>query len=101
MAKEDEQGKPVEKSLLPIAEKMGRRDFFVNTGKLIIPTIGIIGLTLSGLSKTVEAANSCGTTCSGGCGDSCSLNCLSSCEGFCKGGCGGTCKSGCEGFLRK
>lgn len=100
MAKE-EQGKPVEKPILPTAGKMDRRDFFVNTGKLIIPTIGIIGLTLSSLSKKVEAVSSWCSTCANGCSDSCTLNCSSSCEGFCKGGCGGTCKSGCEGFLRK
>ena len=80
---------------------MDRRGFFVNTGKMIIPTMGLLGLSLISLSGKAQAANSCHKSCSGGCGDTCSLNCQSSCEGFCKGGCSGTCKSGCEGFLRK
>ena len=81
-------------------EKIDRSEFFVNTGKFIIPTLGLIGLGLAFPSRT-SAEMSCGKTCSNGCGGSCHLNCLSSCEGFCKNSCGGTCKGGCEGFLRK
>ena len=80
---------------------MNRREFFVKSGKIIIPTIGLLGLSFSASPRTARAAMSCGTSCSNGCGSSCDLNCSSSCEGFCKGGCSGTCKSGCEGFLRK
>jgi len=69
-------------------EKMDRRDFFVTAGKVIIPTLGIIGLSLA-IGGKVQAA-----TCSG--------NCTGSCTG-CKGGCWscvGTCQETCEGISK-
>lgn len=65
--------------LLSDTEKMDRRKFISTTGKVIIPTLGIMGLSLK-YSGTVQAAG-----CKG-------------CDGVC-GGCDGTCKGGCEGFM--
>jgi len=37
-------------------DKIGRRNFFVTAGKLVIPTLlGILGLSLSGFSGSVAA----------------------------------------------
>ncbi len=85
MKKDFEKPLDAAKSLLKETEKMNRRDFFAATGKVIIPTLGLLGLSL-GFSRSAQAG--CDFTCSGGC---------TGCEGVC-GGCDGTCKNGCEGF---
>jgi len=36
-------------------QRMGRRDFFVTAGKLIIPTLGVLGLSLA-ISDKAQAA---------------------------------------------
>ena len=66
--------------------KMDRRDFFVKAAKLVIPTIGIMGLTLTLFPKKAAAVGSCQYR-----------TCLSACEGFCDGSCSGTCQNKCEG----
>lgn len=106
------------------AEKIDRRRFLSIAGKIVIPTLGIIGLTLVGQPQIVSAdcsstcASSCSLTCSsrcddtcrGGCSDGCGTTCVrtcaddcgSSCSGGCAhvcGGCDGTCKGGCEGHM--
>lgn len=74
-----------EKGLL--SGKMNRRELFSKTAKVAIPTLGIIGLTLAGLSGKAEAG---GIWLCSGCGDSCSSSCESGCQG-CKGSCGNMC----------
>ena len=118
MSTEDEKSKIKEKFPVPDVDDMGRRDFFVATGKLIIPTLGVLGLSLSGFPRKVEAAqcnstcaSSCSLSCSGRCDDSCVSNCgracADGCGGSCKGGCSyvcggcdGSCKTTCSGLLR-
>lgn len=95
------------KSLLDEKEKMNRRDFLAATGKVIIPTLGILGLGL-GLSRKAQAGCSfeCSSGCSGYCGSDCSNSCSNNCGGGCRGGCegvcggcDGSCKNGCEGTM--
>ena len=69
-----------------IKEKLSRRDFFAKTAKIIIPALGVLGLSLTGVDRnpTPRACESCTGTCYGGC------------TGTCYGTCGGTC-SGTSG----
>jgi CXXX repeat radical SAM target protein len=71
-------------------EKMDRRGFFSTVGKAIIPTLGILGLSLTAFSTKANAA--CADTCTGGCSNSCK-GCFS-----CTGGCSGTCDRTCVGI---
>ena len=107
-------------------DRMDRRDFLSYTGKVVIPTLGILGLTLSAFPLTaaagcnstcagscsVSCANRCDGSCKGGCSDNCGSTCVrtcaddcgSSCRGGCAhvcGGCDGTCRGGCAGHLSK
>ena len=61
------------------AEKLDRRDFLKTCGKIIIPTIGILGLSLATASRAV-AVKSCGGTCSYAC-DGCRGTCETTCSG--------------------
>lgn len=86
MSTKDGKNKNITKSIAPDTEKMGRRDFFMTAGKLILPTIGIVGLSLSAGSRA-QAAD-------------CTGNCTGTCTG-CEGGCWscvGTCDATCEGI---
>jgi len=83
--------------IVPGKETMDRRDFFVTAGKLVIPTLGILGLSLASFPRKVEAADcsntcatSCAVGCTGGCAGSCSSSCTQSCGGACTGTCSGT-----------
>jgi len=71
-------------------EKVDRRGFFAKVGKVIIPTLGIIGLSLMPLSPRPAAAD-CANTCSGGCFETCR-----GCTGGCSGNCSGTCNRTCH-----
>ena len=66
--------------------KMNRRSFMVNTAKVVIPTLGIIGLTLAEFSKTAFAAN-CQGSCSGSCAGECKRTCRDICANSCTVGC--------------
>jgi CXXX repeat radical SAM target protein len=68
-------------------DRIDRRQFLSTAGKLIIPTLGILGLSLTGLSGKALASD-CAGSCKGGCAYIC-------------GGCDGTCKGGCEGHMFK
>jgi CXXX repeat radical SAM target protein len=70
-------------------DKINRRSFFVTAGKLVIPTLGILGLGLSGFSSS--AAADCSSMCSGECKGACT-----GCTGSCSGSCEWTCSSNCE-----
>ena len=70
-------------------DKIDRRNFFVTAGKLVIPTLGILGLSLSGFSGSVAAG--CSSMCSGECTGACK-----GCTGSCTGSCAWTCYSDCE-----
>ena len=59
-------------------QRMGRRDFFVNAGKLVIPTLGVLGLSLA-LGEKEQAAG-----CSN-CASNCTRNCVGSCTATCEG----------------
>ncbi|MBP2666702.1 MAG: putative cytosolic protein [Firmicutes bacterium] len=67
-------------------DKMDRRSFMVNTAKIVIPTLGILGLTLSGFSQKAFAA-SCQGSCSGGCAGECQKTCRDICANSCTVGC--------------
>ncbi|MDR3566075.1 MAG: Cys-Xaa-Xaa-Xaa repeat radical SAM target protein [Negativicutes bacterium] len=75
-------------------DKMSRHEFFVTAGKMVIPTLAIVGLGLAGVAGKPPATvcacgGGCGSSCSSGCGSSCSSGCGSACSG----GCGNTCTS--------
>jgi CXXX repeat radical SAM target protein len=72
--------------------RMDRRGFFATAAKLAIPTIGIMGLTLTFFNRKAAAAN-----CTG---DTCGLVCEGFCEGKCSGTCKGTCEDSCFGGLK-
>jgi len=91
MTTEDEKYENMKKNILPGTEKMVRRDFFLAAGKLVIPTLGFLGLSLSGLTRKVAAG--CSDSCTGGCSDSCK-GCVS-CTGSCAGECVSTCRDIC------
>jgi len=87
---------------LPESDKMDRRSFFSAAGKVILPTLGMIGLNLY-YTNTTQAA-SCAYSCQGGCVDACSRNCNSNCVGRCTAecanGCGSSCSFGCSGSCK-
>lgn len=70
-------------------DKIDRRNFFVTAGKLVIPSLGILGLTLSDFGSSVAA--DCSSMCSGECKGACT-----GCTGSCSGSCEWTCSSDCE-----
>ncbi len=79
-------------------KKMNRRDFFKATGKAIIPSLGIIGLSL-GFSRIAQAGSGCNNDCYGSCLDSCAQACSYGCQGGCSGDCKGLC-GGCDGTCK-
>lgn len=62
--------------------RMGRRDFFVTAGKLVIPTLGILGLSLV-IGDKAQAAGC--KNCASNCTRSCIGSCTATCEGWAKG----------------
>ena len=67
-------------------DKMDRRSFMVNAAKVVIPTLGILGLTLSEFSGKALAAG-CQGSCSGGCAGGCNKTCRDICANSCTVGC--------------
>ena len=69
---------------------MDRREFFITVGKVIIPTLGLLGLSLVEFPSRVQAADrkdcssTCTSSCVNGCTTSCGANCSSSCIGVAK-----------------
>ena len=63
-------------------QRMGRRDFFVNAGKLMIPTLGLLGLSLVASAKAQAAGCK---VCASNCTRSCIGSCTATCEGWAKG----------------
>jgi len=59
--------------------KMDRRKFVVTAAKMLIPTLGIIGLNLFQPSS-VQAAT-CSNSCTGDCGTRCNHYCAANCMG--------------------
>jgi len=84
------------KMLLDETGKIDRRTFLVTVGKVVIPTLGILGLNLTELSSKVAAA-ACQGTCSGGCGNTCTgcFGCTGSCSGECYRTCRDICANSC------
>ena len=64
-------------------QRMGRRDFFLSAGKLIIPTLGVLGLSIA-LGGKGQAAD-CKDTCVSNCTRNCVGSCTATCEGWNKG----------------
>ncbi len=67
-------------------DKMDRRGFMVHTAKVLIPTLGLLGLTMAEFSKTAFAA-SCQGSCSGSCAGECQRTCRDICANSCTVGC--------------
>ena len=63
-------------------QRMGRRDFCVTAGKLIIPTLGVLGLSLA-IGDKAQAAGC--KNCASNCTRSCIGSCTATCEGWAKG----------------
>ena len=64
-------------------QRMGRREFFLSAGKLIIPTLGVLGLSIA-LGGKGQAAD-CKATCASNCTRNCVGSCTATCEGWNKG----------------
>lgn len=84
------------KSLYGNGENVDRRGFFTTVGKTIIPTLGIIGLSLMQISPKPAAAD-CANACSGGCSGTCQgcFGCTGSCAGECDRTCRDICANSC------
>ncbi|MDR3566088.1 MAG: Cys-Xaa-Xaa-Xaa repeat radical SAM target protein [Negativicutes bacterium] len=82
-------------------EKMNRRGFLVAAGNLLLPTLGLIGLSLAAFPAKAEATCYCSGTCMGDCWAHCQNDCGGSCRGGCEksctGSCGSTCRGSCSG----
>jgi CXXX repeat radical SAM target protein len=77
-------------SSLDAAGKINRRKFFINSAKMVIPTLGFLGLTLTVFSGKALAAN-CQGTCTGGCALSCTGGCAGECSRTCRDICANSC----------
>lgn len=73
-------------TFLKQSNKMDRRSFMVNTAKAVIPTIGILGLTLAEFPGKALAAT-CQGSCSGSCAGECKRTCRDICANSCTVGC--------------
>ncbi len=93
--KKGTQPKNAVKSMLDQKEKIDRREFIATAGKVIIPTLGVLGLSLMGFSRKASAG-SCEGTCSGGCALSCSGGCAGDCNSTCRDICANSCTVGCS-----
>lgn len=60
-----------------------RRAFFVTAGKVIIPTLGLLGLSVT-LGNKAQAAG-CQSTCASNCTKNCVGSCTATCEGWNQG----------------
>ena len=69
-------------------KKMDRREFLTSATRIIIPTLGIMGLSL--INPSGRARADCPSTCTGTCYQGCAVGCYS-CVGSCFGGCQGGC----------
>lgn len=67
-------------------DKMNRRSFMVNTAKVVIPTLAVLGLSVADVSKKAFAA-SCQGSCSGDCAGECKRTCRDICANSCTVGC--------------
>ena len=92
--KEEEEKLENGKTNLDETKKMDRRSFMVNTAKVLIPTLGILGLTLSEFSSKAFAA-SCSGTCASGC-FGCTGGCAGECNRTCRDICANSCTVGCS-----
>ena len=63
-------------------QRMGRREFFANAGKVMIPTLGVLGLSVL-LSDRVHASGC--SNCDSNCTRNCVGSCTATCEGWAKG----------------
>lgn len=72
-----------------------RREFLITSARVIIPTLGLIGLSLSGFKGRASA--DCKSICTGGCQGACT-GCTGSCSGTCHWTCVDTCKDTCKGM---
>ncbi len=86
---------PPSSSVSTDENKLDRRGFLIKAGKIIIPTIGILGLSLTGFSVRPATAD-CDSICTGGCQGACT-GCTGSCSGTCYWACSDTCKDTCSG----
>ncbi len=92
--KKGTQSKNTVKSMLDQTEKIDRREFIATAGKVIIPTLGILGLSLMGFSGKA-AAGSCEGTCASGC-FGCTGGCAGECNTTCRDICANSCTVGCS-----
>lgn len=79
----------------PVDENLDRREFFGRAGRIVIPTLGLLGLSLAGFPVRSASAD-CNSICTGGCQGACT-GCTGSCSGSCEWACSDTCKDSCSG----
>ena len=71
--------------LLNGSKMMHRREFLAVTSKIVIPTLGFLGLSLVSHVGRVRAddCSDCSGSCRGSCSNSCDKGCGSGCSGSC------------------
>ncbi|MDR3566070.1 MAG: Cys-Xaa-Xaa-Xaa repeat radical SAM target protein [Negativicutes bacterium] len=100
MRKDDDGGKP---QVLPLAKaetKMDRRVFFATAGKIIIPTLGILGVMPLGSFEGPPNTSGCPTcqgTCINACRRDCNSDCARTCSAECHSDCSKACATSCSG----
>ena len=84
---------------LQTEHKLGRREFLITSARVVIPTLGLMGLSLT-MSPSKASAADCSSICTGGCQGACT-GCTGSCSGTCHWACSDTCKGTCSGMSDK
>lgn len=109
MNQEEPEQKTPPAAVGPEETKMDRRDFFLTAGRLLLPTLGVLGLSLGSRAQAASDCSrsctggcdaSCGDFCKGGCSLLCTRSCANDCDGKCQGSCARSCANSCEGFYR-
>jgi CXXX repeat radical SAM target protein len=96
--KDDFSGKPDVHLASQSDEKKNRREFLTTAVRVILPTLGLLGISFSGFKGTAVA--DCSSICTGGCQGACT-GCTGSCSGTCNWTCSDTCKNTCSGMIEK
>jgi len=97
--KTDSYKKPEINSALTDDGKKDRREFLITAARVIVPTLGLLGISLS-MSGARALAADCNSICTGGCQGACT-GCTGSCSGTCHWACSDTCKDTCSGMTER
>jgi CXXX repeat radical SAM target protein len=95
--KEDFSGKPDEHLASQFDDKKSRREFLTTAVRVILPTLGLLGISFSEFKGIAGAY--CNSICTGGCQGACT-SCTGSCSGICEFSCEGVCRKTCYNTCR-